>query len=145
MRLLGADAEGADWREVAEIVLHIDSKREPERTRRAYESHLVVMEALEQVLHDQRPIHGGGIVHHSERRRQYGSIKYTALSKPSVRRSDIPVKMLSPEIIDVLNEAEALHLRARWRNFDGHLHYLITQIQEANIPVSSSSGYGGRH
>ncbi|MCP1845589.1 hypothetical protein ACVIHI_008943 [Bradyrhizobium sp. USDA 4524] len=40
MRLLDADADGADWREVAEVVLHINSKREPERARRAYESHL---------------------------------------------------------------------------------------------------------
>ncbi|MGY3584344.1 hypothetical protein ACVIGB_006598 [Bradyrhizobium sp. USDA 4341] len=40
LRLLDADAEGADWREVAEIVLHIDPKTEPERARRAYETHL---------------------------------------------------------------------------------------------------------
>lgn len=40
MRLLDADAEGADWREVAEIVLHIDPRHEPERARRAYETHL---------------------------------------------------------------------------------------------------------
>jgi hypothetical protein len=39
-RLLDADAEGADWREVTEIVLHIDPKREPQRARRAYDSHL---------------------------------------------------------------------------------------------------------
>ena len=30
MRLLDADAEGADWREVARIVLHIDPEREPD-------------------------------------------------------------------------------------------------------------------
>jgi hypothetical protein len=40
MRLLDADAEGADWREVARIVLHIDSDREPDRARRAFDSHL---------------------------------------------------------------------------------------------------------
>jgi len=39
-RLLDADAEGADWREVACIVLHIDPEREPERARQAHESHL---------------------------------------------------------------------------------------------------------
>ena len=39
-RLLQADSEGADWREVARIVLHIDPKREPDRARNAYESHL---------------------------------------------------------------------------------------------------------
>jgi hypothetical protein len=40
LRLLDADAEGADWSEVALIVLHIDSKKEPERARRAWQSHL---------------------------------------------------------------------------------------------------------
>jgi hypothetical protein len=40
LRLLDADAEGADWREVALIVLHIDPAREPDRARRASDSHL---------------------------------------------------------------------------------------------------------
>ena len=29
LRLLDADAEGADWREVAQVVLHLDPEREP--------------------------------------------------------------------------------------------------------------------
>ncbi|WP_354134365.1 DUF2285 domain-containing protein [Bradyrhizobium sp. S3.9.1] len=40
VRLLQAEGEGADWREVARIVLHIDPEREPNRARTAYESHL---------------------------------------------------------------------------------------------------------
>ena len=40
LRLLDADAEGADWREVARIVLHIDPTHEPQRARRTWESHL---------------------------------------------------------------------------------------------------------
>lgn len=40
LRLLDADAEGADWQEVAKIVLHIDPECEPERARRAFDSHL---------------------------------------------------------------------------------------------------------
>lgn len=40
LRLLDADAEGADWSEVARIVLHRDSGAEPERTRRCWEEHL---------------------------------------------------------------------------------------------------------
>jgi len=40
LRLLDADAAGADWTEVARIVLHIDHSREPERARRSWESHL---------------------------------------------------------------------------------------------------------
>ena len=38
LRLL--DADGADWREVARIVLHLDPEREPDRARQAFESHL---------------------------------------------------------------------------------------------------------
>ena len=40
LRLLDAEVAGADWAEVARIVLHIDPSREPERARRAWESHL---------------------------------------------------------------------------------------------------------
>jgi hypothetical protein len=40
LRMLDAEAENADWREVARVVLHIDPEREPERARRAYDSHL---------------------------------------------------------------------------------------------------------
>lgn len=39
LRVLDADAEGADWREVARIVLHRDPEAEPERTRRCWEAH----------------------------------------------------------------------------------------------------------
>ena len=40
VRLLDAEAEGADWSEVARLVLHIDPATEPVRARRAWESHL---------------------------------------------------------------------------------------------------------
>ena len=40
LRLLDAEAEGADWREVARIVLHRDSDAEPDRARRCWEAHL---------------------------------------------------------------------------------------------------------
>jgi hypothetical protein len=40
VRLLDAEADGADWSEVARIVLQIDHSQEPLRTRRAWESHL---------------------------------------------------------------------------------------------------------
>lgn len=40
MRLLDANAEAADWREVVRIVLRIDPDREPDRARQAFESHL---------------------------------------------------------------------------------------------------------
>jgi hypothetical protein len=40
LRLLDAAADNADWREVALIVLHIDPSQEPDRARRAFDSHL---------------------------------------------------------------------------------------------------------
>ena len=40
LRMLDADAEGADWREVAELVLQIDPQHEPDRARRAFNTHL---------------------------------------------------------------------------------------------------------
>jgi hypothetical protein len=40
LRLLDADAVGADWRDVARIVLHLDPEHEPDRARRAFDSHL---------------------------------------------------------------------------------------------------------
>jgi 5S rRNA maturation endonuclease (ribonuclease M5) len=40
VRMLDAAAEGADWREVARIVLHIDPDKEGERARKAFDSHL---------------------------------------------------------------------------------------------------------
>ncbi|SNS45803.1 Uncharacterized conserved protein [Tardiphaga sp. OK246] len=41
LRLLDAHADGADWKEVAKIVLHIDPDAEPGRSRRAWETHLI--------------------------------------------------------------------------------------------------------
>lgn len=40
VRMLDADREGADWREVTRIVLHIDPEQEPDRARRAFDTHL---------------------------------------------------------------------------------------------------------
>ena len=36
-----------------------------------------VLDALEQAIHDRKPVSGGGLVHHSDRGVQYVSIKYT--------------------------------------------------------------------
>jgi hypothetical protein len=40
LRPLDADAEGADWREVAMIVLSLDVEKDPDRANRVWESHL---------------------------------------------------------------------------------------------------------
>jgi hypothetical protein len=40
LRLLDAEADKADWEEVARIVLHIDPAVDRERARKAWETHL---------------------------------------------------------------------------------------------------------
>jgi hypothetical protein len=40
LRLLDAEADGADWRDVARIVLHLDPNRETDRARQAFDTHL---------------------------------------------------------------------------------------------------------
>lgn len=40
LRLLDADAEGAEWREVARVVLHRDPASDPARVERCWEAHL---------------------------------------------------------------------------------------------------------
>ncbi|BAV65659.1 DUF2285 domain-containing protein [Sphingobium cloacae] len=40
LRLLDADADGADWAEVARIVLHLDPASDPEKTRAIHAAHL---------------------------------------------------------------------------------------------------------
>src|SRR5262249_56050178 len=47
-----------------------------------------VLDALEQALHNRRPLHRGGLVHHSDRGSQYVSIKYTEpLAQPPIQPS----------------------------------------------------------
>lgn len=40
LRLLDADADGADWREVAGVIFGIDVAAEPERAKAMHDSHL---------------------------------------------------------------------------------------------------------
>ena len=40
LRLLDADADGADWQEVARIVLELDPAENPNRVRHVHASHL---------------------------------------------------------------------------------------------------------
>lgn len=42
-----------------------------------------VLDALEQALHDRRPVHKGGLIHHSDRGGQYLSIRYDPSGRPS--------------------------------------------------------------
>ncbi|MDH2404618.1 DUF2285 domain-containing protein [Bradyrhizobium sp. SSUT18] len=61
LRLLDAAADGADWKEVARTVLHIDVAREPDRARRAWETHLA--RARWMTEHGYRHLLRGGALH----------------------------------------------------------------------------------
>jgi hypothetical protein len=40
IRLLDADEEGADWREVVSVIFGLDPEREPDRAKIVHDSHL---------------------------------------------------------------------------------------------------------
>ncbi|WP_442577412.1 IS3 family transposase [Mesorhizobium sp. ASY16-5R] len=82
-----------------------------------------VLDALEQALHDRRPLHGGGLVHHSDRGSQYVSIKYTerlaeAGVEPSVGSVGDSYDNALAETINGLYKAEVIHRRGPWRSFE---------------------------
>ena len=61
LRLLDAERDGADWTEVARIVLHLDPDREPDRARRAWATHLA--RARWMTEHGYRHLLRGGAPH----------------------------------------------------------------------------------
>src|SRR5690606_25740576 len=73
-----------------------------------------VLDALEQALHERRPVRGGGLVHHSDRGVQYVSIKYTerlaeAGIEPSVGSVGDSYDNALAETINGLYKAEVIH------------------------------------
>jgi len=82
-----------------------------------------VLDALEQAIHDRRPAHRGGLVHHSDRGSQYLSIKYTerlaeAGIEPSVGSVGDSYDNALAETINGLYKAEVIHRRGPWRSFE---------------------------
>jgi putative transposase len=82
-----------------------------------------VLDALEQALHERRPVRGGGLVHHSDRGVQYLSIKYTerlaaAGIEPSVGSVGDSYDNALAETINGLYKAEVIHRRGPWRTFE---------------------------
>jgi transposase InsO family protein len=82
-----------------------------------------VLDALEQALHERRPVSGGGLVHHSDRGVQYVSIKYTqrlaeAGVEPSVGSVGDSYDNALAETINGLYKAEVIHRRGPWRTFE---------------------------
>jgi transposase InsO family protein len=81
-----------------------------------------VLDALEQAIHERRPV-GGGLVHHSDRGSQYLSIKYTerlaeAGIEPSVGSVGDSYDNALAETINGLYKAELIHRRGPWRSFE---------------------------
>ena len=82
-----------------------------------------VLDALEQALHERRPQHRGGLIHHSDRGSQYVSIKYTerlaeAGVVPSVGSVGDSYDNALAETINGLYKAEVIHRRGPWRSFE---------------------------
>jgi transposase InsO family protein len=82
-----------------------------------------VLDALEQALHERRPAHRGGLVHHSDRGVQYVSIKYTerlaeAGVEPSVGSVGDSYDNALAETINGLYKAEVIHRCGPWRSFE---------------------------
>ena len=80
-----------------------------------------VLDALEQALHARRPV--GGLIHHSGRRAQYISVKYTerlaeAGIEPAVGSMADDHDDALAETIDGLFKAEVIHRHGPWWSFE---------------------------
>ncbi len=81
-----------------------------------------VLDALEQALHERRPVRSK-LIHHSDRGSQYVSIKYTerlaeAGIEPSVGSVGDSYDNALAETINGLYKAEVIHRRGPWRSFE---------------------------
>jgi putative transposase len=81
-----------------------------------------VLDALEQALHERRPVQGG-LVHHSDRGVQYLSIRYTerlaeAGIEPSVGSVGDSYDHALAETINGLYKTEVIRRRSPWRSFE---------------------------
>ena len=81
-----------------------------------------VLDALEQALHERRPM-GGRLVHHSDKGSQYVSIRYSerlaeAGIEPSVGSVGDSYDNALAETINGLYKAEVIHRRRPWRSLE---------------------------
>ncbi len=82
-----------------------------------------VLDALEQALHERRPVYRAGLVHHSDRGSQYVSIRYSerlaeAGIEPSVGSVGDSYDNALAETINGLYKAEVIHRRGPWRSLE---------------------------
>jgi len=81
-----------------------------------------VLDALEQALHDRRPVKGG-LIHHSDRGRQYVAFRYTerlleAGIEPSVGSVGDSYDNALAETINGLFKTEVIRRRGPWRSME---------------------------
>jgi putative transposase len=96
-----------------------------------------VLDALEQALHERRPPHRTGLVHHSDRGSQYVSIRYTerlaeAGIEPSVGSVGDSYDNALAETINGLYKAEVIHRRRPWRSFEAVEFATLTWVDWFN-------------
>ncbi len=82
-----------------------------------------VLDALEQALHERRPVQRDRLVHHSDRGSQYLALRYTerlaeAGVAPSVGSVGDSYDNALAETINGLFKAEVIHRRGPWRSFE---------------------------
>ena len=82
-----------------------------------------VLDALEQALHDRRPVQGSGLIHHSDRGVQYVSIHYTerlaqAGIEPSVGSVGDSYDNALAETVHGLFKTELIRRRSPWRSLE---------------------------
>jgi putative transposase len=96
-----------------------------------------VLDALEQALHERRPLRANELVHHSDRGSQYVSIRYTerlaaAGIEPSVGSVGDSYDNALAETINGLYKAEVIHRRGPWRNFEAVEFATLTWVDWFN-------------
>ncbi len=82
-----------------------------------------VLDALEQALHDRRPIKGSGLIHHSDRGSQYVAIRHAerlteAGAEPSVGSVGDSHDNALAETINALYKTEVILRRGPWRTLE---------------------------
>jgi transposase InsO family protein len=108
-----------------------------------------VLDALEQALHDRRPVEGGGLIHHSDRGVQYVSFKYTerlvaAGIEPSVGSVGDSYDNALAETINGLYKTEVIRRRGPWRNLEAVEFATLEWVGSTTAACSSRSGTSRR-
>ncbi len=106
-----------------------------------------VLDALEQAVHERRPVKGAGLVHHSDRGSQYLSIKYTerlaeAGIEPSVGSVGDSYDNALAETINGLFKAEVIHRRGPWRSFEAVEYATLEWPSTGSTTAACSSPSG---